>query len=94
MADNKTTNSTFTDEQKKFIVLKYGELKTYTAVRRAFATKFHPKSPRNVSAPMNLHLLAECSKTTVDKCMAWTGIVDGKCLPVCVSKAPSTVKCT
>ena len=38
MVDNKTANSTFTDEQKKFILMKYGDLKTYTAVRRAFAT--------------------------------------------------------
>ena len=31
---------------------------------------------------MNPHVLAECRKTTGEECIAWTGIVDGKCLPV------------
>ena len=46
-------------------------------VRRAFAAKFD-----RYWAPMHPYVLAECRKTAGDKCVAWTGIVDGKCLPV------------
>lgn len=42
--------SPFTEEQKKFIVLKYGELKCYSSVRKAYASRFYPKNPRNVPA--------------------------------------------
>ena len=63
--------------------MKYGELKTYTAVRRAFATKFDRYWAPN---PINPYVLAECRKTTGYKCMAWTGIVDGKYLPVVLSE--------
>ena len=38
-------NSTFTVEQTTFIILKFGELKNITLVRRAFGTKFFPKKP-------------------------------------------------
>ena len=41
-------NSTFSAEESKFIILKYGEVKCAAAVRRAFGTKFLPKNPRKV----------------------------------------------
>ena len=41
-------NSSFNIEESTFVVQKYGELKHTTSVRRAFATKFHPKCPRKV----------------------------------------------
>ena len=42
------SDSPFSAEQSTFIILKYGELKSTAAVRRAFGTKFHPKNPRKV----------------------------------------------
>ena len=45
-------DSTFTVEQSKFIILKWGELKCLASVRRAFASKFHAKSPRKVPHKM------------------------------------------
>ena len=41
-------NSPFTQEQASWIVLKFGELKKVTDVRRAFRRKFFLKHPRNV----------------------------------------------
>lgn len=42
-------DSTFSEEESKFIILKYGEVKCSAAVRRAFGTKFFPKkNPQQV----------------------------------------------
>ena len=41
-------NSSFNIEEATFVGQKYGELQHTTLVRRAFATKFHPKCPRKV----------------------------------------------
>ena len=41
-------NLSFNIEEATFVVQKYGGLQHITLVRRAFATKFHPKCPRNV----------------------------------------------
>ena len=47
------SDSPFSADQSIFIILKYGELKSTAAVRRAFGTKFHPKNPRKV--PQQVH---------------------------------------
>ena len=41
-------NSSFTNTQHTFIILKYGELKNTTLVRRAFRAKFFPNYPTKV----------------------------------------------
>ena len=46
------TDSPFSVEESKFIILKYGEVKCTAAVRRAFGTKFFPKNPRKVPKQM------------------------------------------
>ena len=33
-------------------------------------------------APARTNTVAQCKKTFGEKCMTWTGIVDGRCLPV------------
>ena len=38
-------DSTFSTEESTFIILKYGEVKNYTDVRRAFRNKFLPRNP-------------------------------------------------
>ena len=42
MVDNKTANSTFTDEQKKIIFMKYGEMKTYAESQKSICCKIRP----------------------------------------------------
>ena len=44
----KIMSSSLSQEQKTFIILKYGETKDFGTIRRAFATKFYPKHPRLV----------------------------------------------
>ena len=41
-------DSPFAKEQATFIILKYGEVRNTTVVRRAFKKHFHPKNPRAV----------------------------------------------
>ena len=48
------SDSPFSADQSIFIILKYGELKSTAAVRRAFGTKFHPKNPRKVPQQVQL----------------------------------------
>ena len=45
-------DSPFTTEQSTFIILKYGEVKNTTLVRRFFRMKFFPKNPKQV--PQNV----------------------------------------
>ena len=42
------SDSPFSAEWSTFIILKYGELKSTAAVRRAFGIKFRPQNPRKV----------------------------------------------
>ena len=41
-------DSTFSTEESTFIILKYGEVKNYTDVRRFFRNKFFPQNPGKV----------------------------------------------
>lgn len=45
---SKRVNCAFTEDQMKFIILKYGATQSRIAVRRAFAMKFHPKHLKEV----------------------------------------------
>ena len=56
-------NSSLDIEISTFVVQKYGELKHTTLVRRAFATKFHPKCPRKVPQLVQFEMLKSFEKT-------------------------------
>ena len=59
-------NSSFNIEESTFVVQKYGELKHTTFVRRAFATKFHPKCPRKVPQLVQFERLLKRFEKTDD----------------------------
>ena len=86
MVDNKTANSTFTDELKKNHCDEVWRAEDLYSSQKSICYKIPPKSPRNFWTPMNPHVLAECHKTTgapeTSVHIAWTGIVDGNCLHV------------
>ena len=45
-------------------------------------------------APVSPEKVAQCKKAGGEKCMAWTGIFDGRCLPVVWFQGSLMVKCT
>ena len=58
--------SPFTFEERKWIILKFGELKSATQVRRAFQKQFPKSNPRDVPNRMQFH-------------MPWTQILSRRC---------------
>lgn len=53
--NNRRVNASFTEDQEKFVILKYGEVRCFRAVRRAFAAKFYPRHPRKVHGISSFH---------------------------------------
>ena len=61
-------NSPFSNDETSWVILKFGEIKNLSDVRRAFRLEFLPKNPRGVPQLKTFKRLVRCFETSGVTC--------------------------